>query len=46
MNNEEFEAQERRYKELAAKYDGDVQMTAGEIFEFVELRDIYEPVEE
>lgn len=46
MTNEEYEAQERRYKELAAKYYSDVQMTTDEIFEFVQLRDIYEPVHE
>lgn len=46
MTNEEYDAQERRYKELAARYYDDLPMTADEISEFVDLRDIYEPVVE
>lgn len=46
MTNEEYEAQEKRYKELAAKYYSNLPMTGEEIFEFIQLREIYEPVEE
>lgn len=47
MTNEQYETGKVRYEELLAKYNRDDEtITIDEIFELIELREIYDPVEE
>lgn len=46
MTNEEYKQQEQRYKKLKAKYYSDAKMTPEEILEYLELDEIFGPVEE